>query len=431
MRNTDYFKGKRVLIVGFARSGLACANLLFDFGACVWVSDNQDSHATRQNLPRLKSEKIRVELGRHSEEFVRDKDLLVISPGVPNDALPVIWAKKMGIPVISEIELAWMLCPARVIAITGTNGKTTVTTLIGKVLQAKGERVFVCGNIGNPFCAEVSKMQKGDFVSLEVSSFQLENVVTFKPRVAVMLNLSCNHLDRYDNMQDYLEAKKRIFLNQDSSDYLVLNYDDPAIRGLAGEVRAKVVYFRNEEGLNPNQSAVLAVAAALGIRRDIVLKVFSEFKGVEHRMEDVAEINRVKFVNDSKATTIDATIWALKNIPSPVILIAGGREKGNDYSLILELVGKKVKKAVLIGEAKEKIKQAFGGVIPLAEAATLPEAVSLAFQSAEEGDCVLFSPMCKSFDMFTDYEERGRVFKKAVSGLSKQNPSKDGAHCQD
>jgi UDP-N-acetylmuramoylalanine--D-glutamate ligase len=220
-------------------------------------------------------------------------------------------------------------------------------------------------------------------------------------------------------MQDYLEAKKRIFLNQTSSDYLVLNADDPAIRGLAAEAKAKVIYFRKEERSNPNQSAVLSVASVLGIRQDIVLEVLSEFKGIEHRMEEVAEIKGVKFINDSKATTVDATVWALENILSSAVLIAGGRGKGNDYKPILELVGKKVRKAVLIGEAKEKIRQAFARVIPLEEAATLPEAVSLAFQSSKSGDCVLFSPMCKSFDMFTDYEERGRVFKKAVSDLAK------------
>jgi UDP-N-acetylmuramoylalanine--D-glutamate ligase len=265
-------------------------------------------------------------------------------------------------------------------------------------------------------------MRKSDFVSLEVSSFQLENIVTFRPKIAVILNFSSNHLDRYDGMQDYLAAKKRIFLNQDSSDYLVLNYDDSAIRGLGGVARSKAIYFRKEEGLNPNQSAVLAVASALGIRSDIVLRVLSEFRGVEHRMENVAEIAGVKFINDSKATTIDATIWALNNIPSSAVLIAGGREKGNEYGLISELVGKKIKKVVLIGEAKEKIKKAFVGKVPLVEAATLTEAVRIAFQGAGKGECVLFSPMCKSFDMFTDYEERGRAFKEAVFALARENP---------
>ncbi|HTZ11201.1 MAG TPA: UDP-N-acetylmuramoyl-L-alanine--D-glutamate ligase [Candidatus Margulisiibacteriota bacterium] len=420
MINTDKFKGKKVVIVGFARSGLACANLLDSLGAEVFVTDNKDSDALRRNLAQLKSRKIQIELGRHSEEFIKGKELLVISPGVPNDSSAVAWARNSGIPVISEIELAFSLCPAKVIAITGTNGKTTVTTLIGKVLQAQGEKVFICGNIGKPFCSEVDKMRESDFVSLEVSSFQLENIVTFKPRIAVVLNFSSNHLDRYNGLKDYLAAKKRIFLNQDNSDYLVINYDDFSIRGLAEEARSKVVYFRREEALNPNQSAVLVVASLLGISRDLVLRVFSEFKGVEHRMENVAEIAGVKFINDSKATTIDATIWALNNISSSAVLIAGGREKGNDYGLISELLGRKIKKAILIGEAKEKMKKAFTGIVPLAEAATLADAVRMAFQGAEKGECVLFSPMCKSFDMFSDYEERGRFFKEAVFALAKE-----------
>jgi UDP-N-acetylmuramoylalanine--D-glutamate ligase len=418
MLNSGYFKGKKVVVVGFARSGLACANLLYGLGAEVFVTDNKDDAFIRANLARLKSSEIKVELGRHTEEFIRGKDLLVLSPGVPNDAQPLLWARQINLTVISEIELAWMLCPSTVIAVTGTNGKTTVTTLIGKTLEASGRRAFVCGNIGNPFSAEVEKMRECDFVSLEVSSFQLENIVTFRPKVALILNFSRNHLDRYNGMQDYLEAKKRIFLNQGSSDSLVLNYDDEAIRALSAEARAQVVYFRKEEGFNPNQSAVLAAASALGVKRETVLQVFSAFKGVEHRMEKVAEVEEVNFINDSKATTVDAAVWALENASSPLIWIAGGREKGNDYSIILSLARKNVKEIILIGEAKEKIKKSFAGVIPLKEAFTLPEAVGMAFASAQKGDCVLFSPMCKSFDMFSDYEERGRVFKKAVYDLA-------------
>jgi UDP-N-acetylmuramoylalanine--D-glutamate ligase len=419
MRNKDYFQGKQVLVVGFARSGLASANLLYALGAKVWVTDNHDNENTRRNLSQLKSKEIKVELGRHSPDFVKGKDIVVLSPGVPNDALPVLWAKEEHIPVISEIELGWILCPAQVIAVTGTNGKTTVTTLIGKVLEAAGKRVFTCGNIGRPFCSEVEKMREGDFVALEISSFQLENIATFKPKIATLLNLSRNHLDRYRDMADYLAAKKRIFKNQDSADYLVLNSDDPAIRSLAKEAKSKVVYFRKEEGLNPNQSAVLSIAVILGIDKDLVMRVFREFKGVEHRLEEVLKINGVRFINDSKSTTTEATIWALNNLSEPLVLIAGGREKGNDYSLVLELAAKKVKAAVLIGEAKEKIKKVFSPAINTLEAATLEEAVKKAYQLALPGDCVLFSPMCKSFDMFSDYEDRGRSFKNIVSELNR------------
>ncbi|MFA5286864.1 MAG: UDP-N-acetylmuramoyl-L-alanine--D-glutamate ligase [Candidatus Omnitrophota bacterium] len=421
MRNKDYFKGKNILIAGFARSGLASANLLHDLGASVSITDNSDNAITRQNLKELKSQKIKIELGKHSRDFMKGIDTVIISPGLSNEALPILWAKEARIPVISEIELAWLLCPAQIIAITGTNGKTTVTTLVGKIIEATGKRVFTCGNIGKPFSLEVEKMRDGDYVSLEVSSFQLENIDSFRPKVSVVLNLSRNHLDRYSDMQEYLKAKKRIFKNQDSSDFLVLNYDDPAIRNLNLEAAAKAVYFKAENGLNSNQSAALAIAGILNIERDIVFNVFRDFKGVEHRMEEVLELNGVRFINDSKSTTTQATVWALNALSCPIILIAGGREKGNDYSEISSLARGKVKSAILIGEAKDRIEKAFAGVIDAEPAATLDEAIKKAVSLAPKGSCVLFSPMCKSFDMFSNYEERGKAFKSIVSELSKFN----------
>ncbi|MCX5707358.1 MAG: UDP-N-acetylmuramoyl-L-alanine--D-glutamate ligase [Candidatus Omnitrophica bacterium] len=418
MINKEYFKNKKIVIAGLARSGLACANLLFDLGSKVSVTDNQDNPITQSNARQVKSKEIKIEIGEHTRGFIEGNHLLTLSPGVPKEALPVIWAQELNIPIISEIELAWRLCSGTVIAITGTNGKTTVTTLIGKILEAAGKRSFTLGNIGQPFSCQVSNIAENDFISLEVSSFQLEWIDTFKPKIAVVLNLSRNHLDRYASMEDYLTAKKRIFKNQDQSDYLVLNYDHPAIRVLAKESRAKVLYFRQEAGFNPNQSAALSVASILGIDRKIVLNVFKEFKGVEHRMEEVAQVGGVKFINDSKSTTIDATIWALNNLDCPVVLIAGGREKGNDYSQILPLVRRKVKSAILIGEAKERIKAVFNGAISIDQAATLDEAVKKSFTVALPGECVLFSPMCKSFDMFLNYEERGKSFKNIVYGLA-------------
>jgi len=419
MKNRDYFRGKNILVVGFARSGLSSVNLLYDLGAKVSVTDNEDSAITRENLNRLKSKDIKFELGKHSREFLRGIDFVVISPGVPQGALPLLWAKEEKIPVISEIELAWILCPAEVIAITGTCGKTTVTTLAGKVIAASGKRVFICGNIGNPFALEVEKMEEGDIVSLEVSSFQLENIDRFKPKISAILNLSRNHLDRYDNMQDYLRAKERIFKNQDDCDYLVLNYDDEVVRNLGRESRAKIVYFKKEKGLNPNQSAVLAIAGILGIDRNLVMDVFRNFKGVEHRLEEVLGVGGVRFINDSKSTTTEATIWALNNLTCPVILIAGGREKGNDYTKVLDIARKKLKSLILIGEARERIGSAFGSAVSVYKADSLKEAVEKAFSLGSPGECVLFSPMCKSFDMFSNYEERGQAFKTAVSQLSK------------
>jgi len=417
MLNQDHFKNKKITIVGFARSGLACANLLSELGAQVSITDNQDNALTRRNCAQLKSKDIKIELGRHTREFIKDRDIVVISPGVADSASAIVWAKESGIPVISEIEAASILCPATIIAITGTNGKTTVTTLIGKVLEARGEKVFVCGNIGKPFSGEVKDIKRSDFVSLEISSFQLEHIEKFKPKISVILNLSRNHLDRYSNMQEYLEAKKRIFMNQDKEDYLVLNFEDPLIKELGKETKANVAYFHKDKDLNPNESAVMAVSSILGIDKDLVLRVFKDFRGVEHRLEQVAEINGIRFINDSKATTVDATIWALLNSSNPVILIAGGREKGNDYSLMLDLAKSRVKRAVLIGESKEKIRHAFSGLFPIDEADNLEDAVNKAFSQAKSGDSILLSPMCKSFDMFRDYEERGMVFKSAVRAL--------------
>ncbi len=424
MKNKDYFKGKKVTVAGLARSGFASANLLYDLGADVSVTDNQDNDSTRTYASQLKSKNIKIEIGRHSQDFIRGKDLLVVSPGIPDTALPIVLAKQFQIPVISEIELAWILCPATVIAVTGSNGKTTVTTLIGKILETAGKKVFVCGNIGNPFCSEVKRMEAGDFVSLEASSFQLEKSHEFKPKIALILNFTCNHLDRYKDLQEYLQAKKRIFMNQGKSDYLVLNCDDPVVKKLAKETKAKVVYFSQTLDLNPNQAAVLAVASILGINRELCLKVFREFKGIEHRLEYVTEINNVTFINDSKSTTVDSTIWAFKNISCPIVLIAGGKHKGIDYNIISDSIREKAKEVILIGEAREKIKNALRGFVSIDEASTLEEAVKLAFSKAKSGDCVLLSPMCSSFDMFLNYEERGKIFKQAVFDLAK---SKHGA----
>jgi UDP-N-acetylmuramoylalanine--D-glutamate ligase len=262
-------------------------------------------------------------------------------------------------------------------------------------------------------------MKEKDFVSLETSSFQLENIKTFKPKISVILNFSQNHLDRYKNMQEYFQAKKRIFMNQDENDYLVLNAQDPALNGLAWETNAQAVYFYKTGDSNPNQAAVIKVASLLNIDKELCLEVFRNFKGVEHRLEYVVDFSGITFINDSKSTTVDSTIWALNNISRPILLIAGGKDKGSDYSMALGQLHGKVKEVILIGQAKEEIKKVFIGHLPIREASTLEEAVRISFAKAQSGDCVLFSPMCSSFDMFSDYEERGRVFKKAVLNLAK------------
>ena len=418
MRNSEYFKNKKVTIVGLARSGVACANLLHRLGAFVSVTEINDNSQSRQACAKLSFSEIKVELGRHSQDLIKQADLVVISPGVPMNSLCVNWAKEFNKLLISEIEVASILCPAQIIAVTGSNGKTTVTTLIGKVLAATQKKVFVCGNIGNPFCAEVEKMQSGDFVVLEVSSFQLETIKDFKPLIAIILNLTPNHLDRYNNIQEYLDAKKRIFMNQEQGDFLVLNADDPLLSSLSCNPKSKVIFFTKQEGANPNQSAVIAVGKILGVELGKMQKVFQEFKGIQHRLEEVVEINGVKFINDSKATTADSAIWAISNISSPINLIAGGRHKGIDYRVILDAAKGKVIHVFLLGEAKDII--AFdlkAGDFSIEKVDTLKEAVTKAYLSARPGYAVLLSPMCSSYDMFTDYEERGRVFKRIVLDL--------------
>ncbi len=404
-----------------ARSGMAAAKLLAQLGAVVRLTEKNDT----PQLARLKEELaalgVEVELGAHSRSFMEGVGLVVLSPGVRLDCEPVVWARASGIEVISEIELAWSVCASPVIAITGTNGKTTTTTLIGEVLRAHGAKAHVLGNIGTPFSSAVLSVLPQDYVCLEVSSFQLETIKSFHPKVAVILNVTPDHLDRYRNVGEYLEAKKRITMNQAENDWLVLNYGDEALRSLASQTKAKVLFFNkdvDEGDLNQNQLAVLAVAKALNLDRSICLEVFKNFKGVEHRMEFVREYNGIDFINDSKATNIDSTIWALKNIVKPAILIAGGRDKGSDFGSIKGLVGEKIKFAVLVGEASERIARAWEGVLPLERVKTFEEAVRLAYRKAGTGDCVLFSPMCKSFDMFTDYEHRGRVFKELVNHLT-------------
>ncbi|MFH1578461.1 MAG: Mur ligase family protein [Candidatus Omnitrophota bacterium] len=416
MINQDYYRDKDITVVGLGRSGFACAQLLDGLGAHVSVTESSNNEQTAAYARELPS-KILQELGNHTLGFIKGRDLIVTSPGINFQSQPLIWARGQGIPVISEIECAWVLCPATVIAITGTNGKTTTTTLIGKVLEAAGRRAFTLGNIGTPFSAYVNKMQAEDFVSLEVSSFQLEAIDTFKPKISVILNFSLDHLDRYPDLSDYLAAKSRIFMNQDNSDYLLLNYDDSRVRDLGRNCEPKVIYFNLRQYPNQNFAAVAAVASVLGIDRDLCLNIFNSFKGLPHRLERITEFKEREFINDSKATNLDATEFALHNIKKPVILIAGGRDKGSDYRIIQELVYKKTRALILIGEAKDKIRQVFNARLPIREADNLKDAVKLAFGESREGDCILLSPMCSSFDMFSNYEHRGEVFRQAVKSL--------------
>jgi len=421
MVDKDYFKGKKILVVGLGRSGRASSSLLLNLGAKVFITEKDINEKLKEIALQFKSKGVEVELGRHTKDFLKGKDLVVLSPGVDDRNLIVEEAERMGIPIISEIELAFMVCPAKIIAVSGTNGKTTVTSLIGRCLEEANKTVYVCGNIGIPFSSLVLQMKKDDFVSLEVSSFQLERIVNFKPYISVLLNFSPDHLDRYRNLEEYLEAKKRLFLNQDSQDFAVLNYDDPYIREIAKIVKAKVVFFRNNDRINQNFSAVEKVAQILGIDKEKIDNVFSNFKGIEHRLEYIGEFKGRIFINDSKATNVESTIWALDNLNPPIILIAGGRNKGLNFEKIKGKILEKVKLMVLIGESKEILRKEFKDIVKIKEADSLKEAVEIAFNQSHPKDTILLSPMCASFDMFANYEERGNIFKQIVKDLTSQN----------
>lgn len=416
--NRDNLSGRKTTIIGFGRSGLAAAKLLSGLNAAVWITENRDDAKIRQNLKELpESKNIRIETGKHTEGFIEGSELVVVSPGVKKDAAPILWALKRNIPVISEIELGFLFCPAKIIAVTGTNGKTTVVSLITEILLKQGLGAYALGNIGKPFCEHVLNLTDDDYVVLEVSTFQLEWIDKFRPKVSLVLNISRNHLDRHRDMQEYIDLKKRIFLNQTAEDFVILNKSDPVVEKFAKHMKAKVIFFENNSDLNANQMAALTVAFALNISEEACLSVFKNFKGIEHRLEYVETINGIDFINDSKSTTLDATIWALRNIKKPIVLIAGGRDKGADFRQLRPHIKNRLKNIILIGEAKDLIRAALDDMLPLEYADSLEDATGKALKLASKNDCILLSPMCASFDMFSNFEERGRVFKQIVEKI--------------
>jgi UDP-N-acetylmuramoylalanine--D-glutamate ligase len=337
------------------------------------------------------------------------------------DAAPAQWASEHGIEVMGEVEFAFRLCPCPVVAITGSNGKTTTTTVIAQILKAAGHGVCLCGNIGSPFSKYVLDLTPGDIVVLEISSFQLESTVHFRPHVAVWTNFSQNHLDRHKDLDEYFQAKCKIFANQGPGDFAVLNFQDTRHRELFPRLKAKVRFFNTADkptGVdNPNYLAAMQAAYAFGVGQEACLKTFSEFKGVEHRLEFVRDIKGVDFINDSKSTTVEAGRWALERAHKPIVMICGGLDKHLDYSVLKPLVAQKVKHMIAIGQAREIMRSTFSDVVALEMSTSLEAAVKTARLVAKSGECVLFSPMCASFDMFKDYEDRGRVFKEIVNNL--------------
>jgi UDP-N-acetylmuramoylalanine--D-glutamate ligase len=441
------FKGKRVTVVGMARSGIAAARALHALGALVTVTDKKPLDQLAAQVKALGGVGVTIVAGGHPERIFFETDLIVLSPGVPKIA-PILEAQRHGVRVISELELAWQLSDAPYVGITGTNGKSTVTTLVGLMLARAKKKVLVAGNIGNALTEDIALLRDRDWIVAELSSFQLEDIVTFRPRVAAILNVTQDHLDRYHSVDEYGEAKARIFLNQRKEDLLVLNFDDPLVKSYALRTSATVVPFSRLLRFSPgacvlngyltvhnkriihvkeiritgvhnleNSLAAAALAMSAGADPKSVAAVLREFPGLEHRLEFVRKKGGVTYINDSKGTNVGAVVKSVEGFTDPVILIAGGLDKGSDFSPLYGLFKQKVKLLVLIGKAADKMAKVLGTSTETVFAKTLQDAVQLASKRAKRGDVVLLSPACASFDMFKDFEDRGRQFKEAVNAL--------------
>ena len=444
-------KNKRVTVIGLGNSGLNAALLLQSAGARVGVTEGADNADVRKNAKALDEKRIGYELGGHTRNFIKESELVVVSPGVENSSRAIIWADELDISIIGEMELGYRFCRGKIIAITGTNGKSTVTTLIGEILKSDGKDTVVCGNIGNSLCGEIGRIDTTTWVVLEVSSFQLERIVDFKPAISIILNITDDHMDRYNKFSEYFDEKLKIFKNQSEKDALILNRDAKELNKLGSGAKSKVLYYSRLSGTNGaylkgdkiislcgekeeeicslediklkglhNIENVLASSLAgslAGVECGSIKDAIVNFTGLRHRFETVGIADGVEYIDDSKGTTVDSTLRALESCDRPVILIAGGKDKNSDYSVARNILKEKVKYLVLIGEAKDKIREALGGVVETYEAADMRQAVELSKRLAQDNDLVLLSPMCSSFDMFKDYKERGDAFKRAVLGL--------------
>ncbi len=455
-------KDKRVLVVGLGKSGVASALFLKAHGARVAASDTKSGDDLRNEIPVLLDHGITVETGGHGERTFREQDLIVVSPGVPVDAPLLQQARSLGEVVIGEIELAAQFLPGPIVAITGSNGKTTTTTLTGEILTSAGLPTLVGGNIGTPAISLAERATRETAIVLEVSSFQLETIQTFRPKIAVVLNVTPDHLDRHRTLEVYVNAKSRIFENQNRDDFAVLNADDATCVAMASRVRAQVFWFSRQKGVKQgawvrdgnilfragtgsqkqaereimqlseiplkgahnleNVLAAVCAGALMGCTPDKIRQAVRNFKAVEHRLEFVATIRGVDYYNDSKATNVDATIKALESFPGNIHLILGGKDKGSDYSVLNQLLRQRVKRVYTIGAAAAKIEsqiisQKAGGP-ELVHAETLENALRKASAVAEPGDVVLLAPACASFDQFKSYEHRGQAFKEILRGLS-------------
>ena len=445
-------RGKHVVVVGAARSGLAAVDVLLANGARVTLTEARDR---LDDADRLRARGVALELGGHRAETLRSADLIVLSPGVPPRQPALDDARLGGVPIIGELELAWRFLSGRVIAITGTKGKSTTTTLIGRMLDTAGRHVRVGGNIGLALSAQVNDSTPDTIHVVEASSFQLESTVTFRPWIAVLLNFSPDHLDRHANVAEYADSKARIFANQRPDDWAVVNGDDPgtlalAARGVARQMRfglqaridegvalaGDAIVHRTGHGDRPlvplaavrligrhllsDVLAASAVGVVAGVPPEAMTGAVESFGGLEHALEPVAEIGGVRFVNDTKATNIEAARLAIESFARGVVAILGGRFKGGDFRDLRDAVRARVDAVVAIGEARALVREALGDLVAVHEARDMRDAVRTAFAAARPGGTVLLAPACASFDMFRDYAERGRVFKEEVGRLERE-----------
>ncbi len=446
-----------MLVIGLARSGLAAVEFLLGRGARVLANDRKSVEELSARVLELAEQGVDLVTGSHPTGLVSDVDLVVLSPGVPTDVAPLKEAREQGVPIWGELELAFREIEGSVVAVTGTKGKSTTATLIADILRRDGRPVVLGGNIGQPLIGLVEKTSKDSFVVVEVSSFQLEATDSFRPRVAVLLNVTPDHLDRHLSFEAYRQAKERIFANQEQEDWAVVYGGNPLTKDMGSRSRSQKIYYsldcigdkvphvcvkqgwivRHEDAFTSewiplesipipgehnveNVMAAAAAAGVLGVPAEAMRDAVASFPGIPHALERVAEIAGVSFYDDSKATNVAAAQAAIASFDEGVILVLGGRSKGADFEALLDDVRGKVKLVLALGEAREQIAGVLGSEVPVVLCTSLREVVERAFEHSEPGDTVLFSPACASFDMFADYAERGRLFKEEVERLKKK-----------
>jgi UDP-N-acetylmuramoylalanine--D-glutamate ligase len=444
-------KDKKIVVIGMGKTGIASARFLGSQGAQVLAVDEKPSGEWGENFDRLANEKW-LTVGTYSASVLAGASMVVPSPGVPphNDIL--VAAVKSNIPVVSEIELAYHFLKVPIIAVTGTNGKTTTTSLLGEILKSSGKNVFVGGNIGNPLIEYVSTQQKDDFIVAEISSFQLQWIDKFRPFIAMLLNITCDHINYHGSFDEYRRIKARVFANQTSGDFAILNAADKEQGKLLDSIRAKVTYFSSVDkvkqgiflkgdaliyknfagaeekyplgmikipGLHNVENVMAAVLAArfCGCDQNSIIEAIGNFHGLSHRIEFAGEKKGIRFYDDSKGTNVGSVVRALDTFSEPVILLLGGRDKDGDFETLQNLLAKKAKRVILFGEARDRIGSLIGDVVPAEKKTTLGEAITSAYRNALSGDVVLLSPGCASFDEFRNYKERGNYFKKVVENL--------------